>query len=509
VRIIFSVILVLFLVFTSFTSFAVVNDDLIKLTATAIKDDTNIEQIKELIDKGADINVKDKNGWTPLRNVAFIGRSATAKLLIDKGADVNASDLKGNSILMSTAAMPFPEQANILKMLLQKGADVNARNNEGWTALMQAARGHSAAIIQEAVRVGKEDAAQSFESIPFEMASLLIKNGADVNARDIRGITALMQAASEGHNRTVKLLIESGADVNAQGPTGLTPLMLAIPGKTEAMKLLINGGADVNRATTAGRTALISAARSGDADAVKLLLDKGADIRVKDSWGRNAATYAGMGGQGDILRLLQSAGAKEAFDLSKKEAYVFGKILFIEEGKEFEPHGRLAGADKGVVTFNMETGQLVNWMKIKGGFFDAFKQSIDGDGVFCWKFPRGTYMIDRFIWQSTRDTIYPQLVFQVPYGMDAIYFGTVKITLKTRKSFPGTRYIDEMVSIKIEDDLDAAKEIIKRRNPDFSGTIEKILMIHDQHIPINVKDQQKETVSRILNSLVLPLLQIK
>jgi ankyrin repeat protein len=441
--------------------------------------------------------------------VAFIGRIATAKLLIDKGADVNASDLKGNSILMSTAAMPFPEQASIFKMLLQKGADVNARNNEGWTALMQAARGHAAAIIQETIKRGKEDVAQSFESIPFEMASLLIKSGANVNARDTRGITALMQAVSEGHNKTVKLLIESGADVNAQEALGLTPLMFAMPGKTETMQLLINGGADVNRTTTSGRTALISAARSGDINAVKLLLDKRADIRVKDSWGRNAATYAGMGGQGDILLLLQSAGAREAFDLSKKEAYVFGKILFIEEGKEFEPDGRLASADKGAVTFNIETGQLVNWMKIKGGFFDAFKPSIDSDGVFCWKFPKGTYIIDRFIWQSTRDTIYPQLVFQVPYGTDAIYFGTVKITLKIRKSFPGTRYIDEMVSIKIEDELDTAKEIIKRHDPNFSGTIEKILMIHNKHIPINVKDQQKETILRILNALVLPLLQIK
>lgn len=503
------VLVILLLAFIPCNSFADINDDLIKLTAISIKDDTNIEQIKGLIDKGANVNIKNKNGWTPLRNVAFIGRIATAKLLIDKGADVNASDLKGNSILMSTAAMPFPEQANIFKMLLQKGADVNARNNEGWTALMQAARGHSAAIIQETIKRGKEDVAQSFESIPYEMASLLIKSGADVNARNIRGITALMQAASEGHNKTVKLLIESRADVNAQEASGLTPLMFSIPGKTETMKLLINSGADVNRATSTGRTALISAARSGDADAVKLLLDKGADIRVKDSWGRNAATYAGMGGQGDILRLLQSAGAQEAFDLSKKEAYVFGKILFIEEGKEFEPDGRLASADKGVVTFNIETGQLVNWMKIKGGFFDAFKPSIDSDGVFCWKFPRGTYIIDRFIWQSTRDTIYPQLVFQVPYGTDAIYFGTVKITLKIRKSFPGTRYIDEMVSIKIEDEIDTAKEIIKKHDPSFSGTIEKILMSDDQHIPINVKTQQKETIFRILNSLVLPLLQIK
>jgi len=508
VKIIFSVILILFLVFTSFTSYAEVNDDLIKLTATEIKDDTNIEQIKELIDKGANINVKDKNGWTPLRNVAFIGRTVTAKLLIDKGADVNASDLKGNSILMSTAAMPFPEQANIFKMLLQKGADVNAPNNEGWTALMQSARGHSAAIIQEAIRTGKEDVAQSFESIPFEMASLLIKNGADVNARDIRGITALMQAASEGHNKTVKLLIESGADVNAQEALGLTPLMFAIPAKTETMKLLINGGADVNRATGTGRTALISAARSGDTDAVKMLLDKKADIHVKDSWGRNAATYAGMGGQGDILRLLQSAGAQETFDLSKKEAYVFGKILFIEEGKEFEPYGGWTSAPAPLL-FNTETRQLVNWMKIKGGFFDAFKSEIDDDGGFCWKFPRGTYIIDRFLWRSTQTSKYPQLVFQVPYGADAIYFGTVKITLKVRRGFMGTRYIDELVSIKIEDELDAAKEIIKRRDPNFSGTIEKILMIHDYHIPINLKDQQKETIFKSLIFLVLPLLQIK
>ena len=66
-----------------------------------------------------------------------------------------------------------------------------------------------------------------------------------------------------------------------------------------------------------------------------------------------------------------------------------------------------------------------------------------------------------------------------------------------------------MVSIKIEDELDAAKEIIKRHDPNFSGTIEKNLMIHDRLIPINLKAQQKETVYRILNALALPLLQVK
>jgi|GEM_PF-4202205 len=91
-----------------------------------------------------------------------------------------------------------------LTRLLEKGADANAKNNRGITALMYAA----------------------WYDHP-ESCALLVENGADVNAADTHGQTALMYAAQGGETRTCMVLIEKGADINAKDEDGKTPLMWA------------------------------------------------------------------------------------------------------------------------------------------------------------------------------------------------------------------------------------------------------------------------------------------
>jgi ankyrin repeat protein len=91
------------------------------------------------------------------------------------------------------------KEGNLKKVidLLENGADVNAKNNDGYTALMTASReGHK------------------------EIVELLIKNGADVNVKNNDGGTALMYASSKGHKEIVELLIKNGADVNAKNNNG-------------------------------------------------------------------------------------------------------------------------------------------------------------------------------------------------------------------------------------------------------------------------------------------------
>ena len=85
---------------------------------------------------------------------------------------------------------------------------------------------------------------QSVESGDYAEVKRLIEKGADVNAQDNEGATALMLASYNGHTEVVKLLIDKGVDVNAHANTGHTALMLAsAEGHKEIVKLLLNAGA--------------------------------------------------------------------------------------------------------------------------------------------------------------------------------------------------------------------------------------------------------------------------
>ena len=106
----------------------------------------------------------------------------------------------------------------------------------------------------------------------IEGAREALKNGADVNAKDKAGKTALIWAARYGHTEVVKMLIAAGADVNAKNSDGNTALIwAAYYGHAEIIKMLIAAGADVNATDNGGNTALIWAAREGHTEIAKLL----------------------------------------------------------------------------------------------------------------------------------------------------------------------------------------------------------------------------------------------
>ena len=132
--------------------------------------------------------------------------------------------------------------AAILELLLKAGANPNAMQSEGETALMTAAR----------------------TGIPAAVTTLLA-HGADVNAKESwRGQTALMWAAAEGHADTIQVLLEAGAQINARSNAGWTALLFAArEGKIPAVKTLLAGGANVNDALLARRAAAAVLARGG------------------------------------------------------------------------------------------------------------------------------------------------------------------------------------------------------------------------------------------------------
>ena len=104
-----------------------------------------------------------------------------------------------------------------------------------------------------------------------EMLKAAITAGADVNARDGRGWTALMYAVDNGYLLLVSQLLEAQADVNLRAPEGATALfMAAAHGHTEIIELLMKAGADVSVRDTKGTTPTdVARERYGDANAAR------------------------------------------------------------------------------------------------------------------------------------------------------------------------------------------------------------------------------------------------
>ena len=231
-----------------------------------------------------------------LANSATKGDLAKIKQLVEQqGVDVNTKitvgRYKGLTALMGASVDGHLE---IVKYLISTGADVNAKNDDGWTALIFASttKGH------------------------LEIVKYLISKDADINAKRDKGLTALM-VASSGKLEIVKALVEGkggllsvfskGADVNAKDDNGETALMRACAnGKLEIVKYLISKGADVNAKITVGPhkglTALIGASMRGHLEVVKYLVSKGADVNAKSDSGMTALNVAKTNAIKEVLR---------------------------------------------------------------------------------------------------------------------------------------------------------------------------------------------------------------
>lgn len=225
-----------------------------------------------LMELDANPNAKRVDGMTALLFAMRENHTDVAKYLIRSGAEVNVSDNHWTPLVWAT----FWKDDELVEFLLAKGANPNARDQTGSTAL------HLAAYISSDVK----------------FARLLVKNGATVDARSDDGRTPLMQAALWKRNSTARFLIQQGADVNAHDNEGFTPLMfaaMAYPGGNVAYP-------------------------GGDAEAVKLLLANGADVHARANGGKTALTFAIAwsnvypGEKADrqrVIDLLKQAGAKE------------------------------------------------------------------------------------------------------------------------------------------------------------------------------------------------------
>jgi ankyrin repeat protein len=148
-----------------------------------------------------------------------------------------------------------------LRSLIQKGANVNATEGDGTTAL------HWAAYRDD-----------------FESADLLIRAGAKVNVANDLGATPLWTACQNGSQMMVERLLAAGANPNAKLLSGETPLMMASrAGNAAVVERLLAKGADPNLRASRNQTALMWAVAEKHPDVVKALLAHKADVNARSN----------------------------------------------------------------------------------------------------------------------------------------------------------------------------------------------------------------------------------
>ena len=242
-----------------------------------------LETARLLVERRADIGVRDKSGRIPLHYAAAWNAVETARFLVERGADVDARGARYGRTPLHQAA--WGNAVEIARLLVERGAHIHARDKKGDTPLHLASYKNALAV-----------------------ARFLVERGADVHARRNDGITAVQAAARGNALDTFRWLVERGADIHARDDTwGNTTLHMAARGNApEIARWLVDRGADVNVRSKRGGTPLHQTAETNAVEAARYLLKRGANVNATDNKGRTPHDWTEEGTA--TRRLLESFG---------------------------------------------------------------------------------------------------------------------------------------------------------------------------------------------------------
>ncbi len=299
--------------------------------------------VRTLLDKGADPHARNKVGVTALMAAAFHGNFAAVKLLLENGAETDARSADGQTALI------LADDANTAELLLENGSDINAADNNARTALMEAALvgemdtaglllargadpnaadndGRTAmiwAILQEDRLTGlelqndmtwkllktrcglyKERPAVDTDAAMKDTVGLLLAHGAETNARDSRGWTALKLAGIRMKRAIVKLLVGAGGVLSQEDVAHLDFFSAIKNDNAAKTRRLLAGGFDVNAVNHRGVSGLGIAAYWNQVEIAELLLGAGADTELRDDYGVTALACAERRGNDKIVEII-------------------------------------------------------------------------------------------------------------------------------------------------------------------------------------------------------------
>ncbi|MFA5293580.1 MAG: ankyrin repeat domain-containing protein [Phycisphaerae bacterium] len=275
-----------------------------------------VEKVKLLIEKGAQLNLADKDGMAPIHHAAEKGEKEIIEILVKNGADINLESDEDECTALGFAISKRHKEA--VEVLLNNGANINYQNNyPAYTPLHFAVKSDNNDIVQFLISKGADtNRTNSLGETPLHyakseaMKQILILNGGinlsdltkaikDKNCEKISEFlkrspclansglyeTSLEKAIKTDDIEIVKMFLDAGADVNIKNGNGRYPLEESLEYDVKDANiamLLIDKGANINVSEWySQKTPLHTAIERGNVELVRMLLDKGADTNKK------------------------------------------------------------------------------------------------------------------------------------------------------------------------------------------------------------------------------------
>ncbi len=315
-------------------------------------DTSNIESVRALVSKGANVNCRGPHGETPLHKALLCDDPRICQHLLESGADINILTANGYSPL---AFACLQNNFEYVRMLLTHNVMINQKTQNGWTPLLFASMNSSVFFENQ-----EHDFYRSLTEImykyahyhpdynPLHIVNMLLKSGANPTDSNIFGLTPLMAASSMANYRIAGTILEYSSAVDLRDVEGKTALTYAVtstieelieslihlrlvgieiklsdfmtsaalalikpqfePAKELCVNCLLENGADVNSMDKKGFSILTHAARTDNVNIVKKLVSYGADVNAKNITGVTPLYAAAINGHNGIIEYLLSEG---------------------------------------------------------------------------------------------------------------------------------------------------------------------------------------------------------
>ncbi|ORX45812.1 ankyrin [Piromyces finnis] len=238
----------------------------------------NIDIAQHLLSYGADINIKDFYGMSPLSHACQSGNYNLVEFLLNQGADINIKDNNGLSSLIYSITN---DNDKVSRLLIERGIYIHDIDNMGKIPLTWSSQSNNLLITE-----------------------LLLNQGSNINHRDHHGATSLMYACQQRNKYIVELLLKYGADIHLKDEDEKTCLIYSIVyGNNDIIKFLLINGCDINSKDKFGKSALMYAIENDFEEIIEILFNLNANVFDCDNNQKSILDYIKENDNKDIIEL--------------------------------------------------------------------------------------------------------------------------------------------------------------------------------------------------------------